>query len=140
MNKTSPFIFNGKIYYVGTIVKIKKEYHNNVGFHTVLKFVGYITEENAYCFSSLQNKFEIYKISADYISKYIENILENVAIEENDKRADPKYIEGIVSAWIWYILVMFIAIFAKDPVNSIMLCVVSTFIFFIWRHKKIKGG
>lgn len=140
MNKTSPFVINGEFYYVGTIVKIKKEYHNNVGFHMILKFVGYITEERAYCFSSLQNNFEIYKIPVDDISKYIENILSSGEIEENDKRVDQKYIEGIVSAWIWYILAMFVAIFAKDPVNIIASWVLSTFIFFRWRHKKIKGG
>ena len=140
MNKTSPFIFNGKIYYVGTIIRIKEEYKQYVGFNSILKFSGYIIDENVYCFSSLQDKWKIYKIPSNQIAQYIENILSEGVIEDADKRIDPKYIDGIVSAWIWYILVMFFAVFVKEPGNTITVWILATFIFFRWRHIKIKGG
>lgn len=140
MNKESPFILNGKIYYNGTVVKIKKEYIKYVGYNTVLKFAGYIIQEKMYCFSPMQNQFEIYKIPGEQIYNYIEEVLSEGTIKKVYKRVDPKYVEGIVSAWIWYILIMFFAVFLKNIGDIITVWLLTTFIFFSWRHRKIKGG
>jgi hypothetical protein len=99
-----------------------------------------MVEEKSYCFTALHDNWEIYRLSRDEIYKYIECVLKVGVIKENDRKVEPKYIEGIVSAWIWYILVMFFAIFLKGAENVIMTWGLATFIFFNWRNRKIKGG
>lgn len=140
MNQTSPFIFNGNIYYPGTIVKIKEECRQFVGFSSMLKFTGYIVDERVYCFSSLYDTWNVYKMSSKQISEYIKSISSKGEARHNEKKVNPEYIEGIVSAWIWYILAMFFFMFAKELGNVITGWCFATFIFFRWRHKKIKGG
>ena len=138
MNQTNLFIFNGSIYYPGTIVKIKEEYRQFVGFSAVLKFTGYIVEEKVYCFSSLYDVWGVYKMSSKQISEYVEAVLSEGTIEDKSKRRDPRYIDGIVSAWIWYIFAMLFFSLAKDPADVIIGWGLATFIFFRWRHNKIK--
>lgn len=140
MNQTSPFIFNNKFYYPGTIVKIKKEWEQYFQFNTVLQFTGYIIDERAYCFSTLQDRWRIYKLSSEQVSEYIEDVLKESLKECDNKIVNTEYIDGIVSAWIWYILIMLFALFFKGAENVIMTWCLATFIFFSWRHKKIKGG
>lgn len=140
MNNTSPFVFNGRIYYPGTVIKVKEIYKHLFKFNSMLRFTGYIISEKTYCFSSLHDGWEVYKLSNDQISKYFESILTEGIIKDDNKRTDPKYIDGIVSAWIWYILVMVFALFFKGAGNVIMTWCLATFIFFRWRNRKIKGG
>jgi hypothetical protein len=140
MNKTAPFIFNDKHYYAGTVVKIKEEWKQCLGFNSMLQFTGYMVEEKLYYFTALHDNWEIYRLSKDEMYKYIECVLKVGVIKENDRRVEPKYIEGIVSAWIWYILAMIFAIFLKGAENVIMTWGLATFIFFNWRNRKIKGG
>ena len=140
MNKTSPFIFNGKLYYIGTVVKVKEGFEQYFKFNSMLQFTGYIIDEKAYCFSSLQDKWEVYRLSSRQVSEYIDKVLQANVVEYNDNKENIQHIEGIVSAWIWYILIMFFALFFKGVGNVIMTWLFATFIFFSWRHRKIKGG
>ena len=140
MNKTIPFIFNNGEHYVGTIVSINDAYKQNFRFNSILKFIGYSLEEDAYCFTTLQDNWNVYKLSEKQIRIYIKDILKEGQTEFKNENIDPQYIDGIISAWIWYILIMFFAVFLRDVQNIIAVWLVATFIFFSWRHKKIKGG
>lgn len=140
MNKQTPFIFNGKLYYTETIVKIKENLRKFVGFNSSLKYIDYLIEKNVYCFSSLYNNWETYHITCEQIQDYIEDVLYESKMKIINERIEPKYIEGITSAWIWYILIMFFAVFLKRITYAIVVCVIATFIFFDWRNTKIKGG
>ena len=140
MNKECKFIFNGQSYYIGTIVKINEQYQGQVMFNSVLKFTGYNFYEDVYCFSSLQDCWEIYKLSDEQIKLYVSEILKECVTEQHNKSAHVAYVEGIVSAWIWYILIMFFALFLNGVENVIIIWCITTFVFFYWRHYKIKGG
>ena len=54
-------------------------------------------------------------------------------------KIEPKYIEGIISAWIWYILIMFFGVLLKGAVTTIIVWTLASIIFFNWRRKKING-
>lgn len=139
MNKKNSFIFNGKVYYIGTIIKINEDYKKYFGFNSRLKFSGYIIQENACCFTSLYNALDVYKISNKDIMKYTEGIVEEVVMDTSVTTIDPKYIDGIVSAWIWYIIAMFFSLAFKNIFDTLLVWTVSTLIFFNWRNKKIRG-
>ena len=140
MNKTTPFIFHNSLHHVGTIVAINDEWKQNFRFNSTLKFIGYSVDDCKYCFTTLQDNWNIYKLSEEEIQIYIKSILQDGAIELKNENFDPKYIDGIASAWIWYAIIMFFALFLQGVENVIGVWVISTFIFFNWRHKKIKGG
>ena len=143
MNQTRPFVFNGMFYYVGSIVKIKEEWQKNFKFNTTLQFSGYIEDERIYVFSPIQDRWTMYKLSIEQISQYIERVLNSNTEYNNsinNKMVAPQYIDGIVSAWIWYILIMLFAFFFQGVENKIMAWSIATFIFFNWRNSKIKGG
>ena len=140
MNETTPFIFNNHIYYVGTIVEINEEWKQNFRFNSTLKFTGYDVNDCSYCFTTLQDNWKIYKLSEAQIQMCVKSVLLDGVMEPKNEKIDPKYIDGIVSAWIWYILIMFFALFLKGAENVIGIWIIATFLFFGWRHNKIKGG
>lgn len=139
MNKENPFIFNDRPYYVGTIVSINEAWKHKVGFNSILKFVWYNSDEDAYCFTTLQDNWNIYKLSNEQILMYVESILNDNKMEVKNQDINPQYIDGIVSAWIWYILIMLFAVFLQGVTNVILVWVIATIIFFNWRQNKIKG-
>lgn len=55
---------------------------------------------------------------------------------EFDDLKAPKYINGIVEAWAWYIFVVILALFFRTPWNIITWCIVSI-TFFTWRNNKM---
>ena len=140
MPETHKFIFNDKIYYVGTIVKINETYQKYIGFNSVLKFIGYNVDTKVYLFSSLLNNWDIYDLSYEQIELYVDEILKEAKNCLEKTNCNPEYIDGILSAWIWYILFMFFALFLNGIFNVLAVWCVATFIFFSWRNNKIKGG
>ena len=141
MDEFTPFIFKDLPYYAGTIVEVDQKWKQNFRFNTVLKFIGYNKNEDTYCFITLHDNWTIYRLSNAQVSLYINRILKEVVYKpDNNNDMDPKYIDGIVSAWTWYIIIMLFAFFVYGIVNKICIWIVATFIFFNWRHKKIKGG
>ena len=140
MNKETPFIFNNRTYYVGTIVEINEECKHKFRFNSILKFSWYNEKENMYCFTTLQDNWDIYKLSNEQINTCIKCVLNDDLVERKNDEIEPQYIDGIVSAWIWYILIMIFAFFLQGTTNIIVVWAVTTFIFVSWRNKKIKGG
>ena len=140
MHKDIPFIFNGKKYYTGTIIETNEDLRQFINSSSKLQYIGYKAEEKAYYFSSVYDIWKIYKVPKEQLSNYINNILYEGEIKNANYIIEPKYIEGIVSAWIWYILIMFFAFFFKRIIYVIITWCLATFIFFNWRSKKIKGG
>lgn len=135
------FDYKGKRHYIGTIVEIREESKKYCGFNSTLKFIGYNIDDDSYSFVTLYDAWRICKLSAEQISLYIKEIIvEGAPIQNKNKKIESKYIEGIVSAWIWYILIMFFALFLKGIENTLLTWIAATFIFFRWRHIKMNGG
>ena len=110
---TDYFKYNGTQHYVGTLVKIKDTNKQNYGCNSILKFTGY-SDDNLYCFRSLYDTWTIYKLSNAEISSHVQEILKEGTLEwEDEKKIKPQYIDGIVSAWIWYILIMVFSLLFK---------------------------
>lgn len=138
---TNYFNYHGKRYNIGTIVKINENGKKYCGFNSTLKFTGYNISDDLYCFSSIYDMWKVYKLSNNQIGLYVDDILVECRCKVNDhKKSYAKYIDGIVSAWIWYIIIMFFALFLKGIENILLTWIVSTFIFFRWRHQKMNGG
>ena len=135
MNNTVSFIFNGQTYYVGTIVQVKEEWKQNFKFSSILKFTGYNIDEHVYCFTTLQDIWTIYKLSEEQIQLYISHILQYGENKIESNEIDPKYIDNIVSAWIWYIFLMGITLIFN---GSLAYWTVISIIFFMHRNKKLK--
>jgi hypothetical protein len=138
---TKCFKFNKKYYYAGTVVKIRDGAEKHVGFCSMLTFIGYNTDNNLYIFQSFYDIWKRYEITEKQLEEYIEYVAKAYcASTQNEKKEmDPKYVDGIVSAWIWYVLIMFFAFFVKGIENVILIWIAASVAFWGWRHKKIKG-
>lgn len=135
------FYFNGKIYGIGTIIEIREEYNMNFKFHSILKFERYNMETNTYQFVAIGNGWDVFYIPTKDLTKYIQSITSaSYDFYDDNKKTDPRCIEGITSAWIWYIIIMIFGLFIKGVGSKIIILVVASIIFFSWRNKKINGG
>ena len=136
------FEYKGRKYYKGTIVQIYEKDRINFGFYNMLRFTGCDNDNSICYFSSLYDLWHQYSIPDNQLETCIEIIAVpcGLEIQENqDIKVDPKYIDGIVSAWIWYILAMIFGLFLKGPINTIGTWVLASIVFFGWRRKKMKG-
>lgn len=137
------FIFRCSSYGIGTIVRIHANEQNKFNYNTMLCFKGIDHKNGLYRFESLYDNWQSYCLTEEEIAQYIVEIIQpcgtnNIEISEN-KKADQDYIEGMLSAWIWYILIMIGAMFIKGFINIIGLQIAASIIFWSWRLKKIKG-
>lgn len=135
------FYFRGNNYGKGTIVKIYEEHKEKFKFYSNLIFEKYDKESGLYLFKSPYNHWEIFNISKNQIEEYIEEVVKPCCVAQVDMstKVNPDYIEGMSSAWIWYILIMFFGLFLKGPINVVSTWVLASIVFFTWRHKKING-
>lgn len=134
------FVFNNKRYYVGTIIEIKQNKKSMFGFYSIVKFVQHDSANNMYYFTSLDDIWKKYKISEEQLADCIEDISSSVTMQQTtNKTLDPRYIDGIVDAWIWYILIIFFAFFFNGIENKIIAWIVASIVFFNWRNEKING-
>ena len=135
------FCFHGKSYSKGTIVKIAEHHKDKFGFYSYVIFDSHDTTNNTYCFKSLYNAWDIFRISEDQLNICIEAVEANSICNQDDvdSTVNPKYIEGIISAWIWYIVAMISGLFLQNISNVIGVWVIASVIFFNWRRKKING-
>lgn len=79
-------------------------------------------------------RFYIKKVAIkDYTTMLIE--MENEQDEDTELR-DPKYIDGIMEAWACYIFAMLFSTILVFP-NNLCGWILSSVVFFKWRHKKI---
>jgi hypothetical protein len=135
------FVFNNKRHYIGTIVSVKQHKKNMFGYNSTVRFVQYNRNNNLYYFASLYDIFDRHGIPEYQLQDCIENVLTSCDMNNNtSNKLDPKYIDGIVNAWCWYILIMFFAFFLEGIGNQIITWTFSSFVFFNWRNKKINGG
>lgn len=138
MNKNY-FIFNNKQYFPETLIQIKTECRKDFGFYSILKFIRYNNDNNLYYFSSLFDKWHYYKLTYQELLDCIDKVqAEGLPIQTS--KLNPAYVDGIVEAWVWYILIMIFAVFVKGIGETLIVWIVATIIFFQWRYKKINGG
>ena len=134
MNKDY-FVYHGTKYYADTIVEVHENKREFFHYWSVVKFVR-CDEAGLYCFSSLYDIWTLYKLSAAQIPAYISKILTpELSPPITDTKMDPKYIDGIVEAWTWYLLAMVAAPFIKD--YTIVVWIFASVVFFTWRNNKI---
>lgn len=134
-------LFQNKLYAQGTVVKIYEKYKEKFKFNSYIVFVKYDSQNKLYCFTSLHNSWDTFHIPQDQLYVYIECIFAPCFTNklETCSKAKPQYIEGIVSAWIWYILIMVFALFLAGVENVIMVWILASVVFFNWRRRKING-
>lgn len=135
------FYFRGNNYGKGTVVKIYEEHKEKFKFYSNLIFEKYDTESELYLFKSLYNCWEIFIIPKNQMEEYIEEIVKPYTTDQVNMsiKVDPNYIEGIFSAWIWYILTMVFGFFLKGSINVVSTWILASIVFFSWRHKKMNG-
>lgn len=137
------FNFNGKMYGTGTVVLINENYRKDFGFYSRLVFDRYDEEKGLYFFTSLSRHWDMFGMNDFQIEECIETIVKpyGVIVQiDPTPVVDPDNIEGIVSAWIWYIIIMCLGFFLKDIIDQIIVWALASIIFFSWRHKKMNGG
>ena len=135
------FVFKGQLYREGAIVQLREEYEDKFGFNTYLVFDKYEPDNGVCRFHALHDAWETYNISVMELKNVIKEVTPSYTDIKNKQygKVQEKYIEGIISAWIWYILIMFFALFAKDPGSKILTWIVASVIFFSWRRRKLNG-
>ena len=135
------FKFKGNLYSEGTIVKIYSDKQKKFGFNCCLKFYKFDREQNKYKFNSLYSCWDTYELSKEELGIYIESIERAYLPIASGKKTkvEPKYIDGIVTAWTWYILILFGSLFIKGIIVKILIQIIATYIFTTWRSKKMRG-
>lgn len=135
------FIYNGKKYYSGTIIKIK--YYTNI---EEVVFLGYCPERNKYALKFYPDRTEWHRKNdfnkvlieiTDKINKSYENW-----VQEKEEQMHPKLtaasemsIDGMLIAWVWYIFIMLVAVIFKECIG---IWIFASIVFFNYRNKKLK--
>lgn len=137
------FVYHNKKYYRKTVVKIHDGECHNFGFYTTMIFNGYDIERNLYCFVSPCNSWDKYYMTDCQITACIKEIIQpccDPCLQNEREKVDLKYVDGMLAAWIWYILIMCFGLFLNGIVNVLIVWTVASVIFFSWRKKKMNGG
>lgn len=137
------FSFKGHNYGVGTVVKVCQKHQDKFDFYSYVIFDKCNFENETYRFRSRCSVWDRYDIPKDKLEEYIEQITQPCEIDNQvcfSPKVEEDYIEGIASAWIWYILIMIGAIFLKGIGNMLGVWIIASVIFFSWRSKKKNGG
>ena len=136
------FPFNGSNYGKGAVVKIREKHKGQFNFYLCLIFEEYDENNDVYCFRTPYNHWERFNISANQLQEYIETVIESRSvIDESDDKSKTKqeYVNGIVDAWFWYIIIMLCGLFIQGVGNIIIVWIIASTVFFGWRHKKMNG-
>lgn len=136
------FYFKGNNYGNGTVVQIYEKKKKEFKFYSYLIFEEYDNNNEMCRFRSPYNRWESFNISKNQLQEYIEKITEpyEVVVKvDSHPKVNQEHVEGIVDAWLWYILIMFFGIFLKGIVNVIGVWILASVVFFSWRHKKMNG-
>ena len=135
----SLLLYKDSEYNKGTIVRLKNEKLEQFNFCSVLVFDGRDKQNKYYVFHYIYDKWKVFNILITDIEEYVAEVIcaENSKNSEMSREVCESYVDGIVSAWIWYIIIMIFGLFLNGLINSIIVWVVASFIFFNWRHKKI---
>lgn len=135
------FIYNGIKYYSGTIIKIKR-----FGNAKEAVFLGYNKNINQYMVRFDTNNTVFYR--SDAFNKDIVEITNRSNksfidwAQREDERLHPKLtasrevsIDGMMLAWIWYVLIMLVAVIFNDRIE---IWTFASIVFFSYRNKKLK--
>lgn len=144
MNENISFWLRGEKYNCGDVVMMSDLVDKKTGGNRIAKFNGLNLGD--YTFSIIapntpfdkteivvQDKFLHLCVTGKYITEE-EQAAKNVVVFEELK--NPKYINGIVEAWAWYIFIMLLAIIFVFPWNLVSW-VIASIVFFSWRNKKM---
>ena len=136
------FLYKGKVYESGAIVKIKEGKEDQFDFCSVLVFDRYDVESKYCVFHCIYDGWRVYNIHVLDLEIVIDSVVPAYSSTKKKSRykVEEKYIEGIVSAWIWYILAMLLGVVAKGIDNQILVWTAASFVFFTWRRQKLNGG
>ena len=135
------FVYNGVKYYSGTIIKIKR-----FGTTKEAVFLGHNTDINQYMVRFDASNVVFYR--SDAFNKDIVEITNQSNgnfidwTQSENERLHPKLTmeremstDGMILAWIWYILIMLVAVIFKDRIG---IWALASIIFFNYRNKKLK--
>lgn len=132
--KQNHFIYNGHKYYTGTIIKIKS-FANGEITGKEATFLYYNTDNDYYMYT-LGNKH--ISVHSDIFWNNFINVTDklnssaHMPIEKHFKDTE---VDNLFIGWMWYILIMLIAVIFK---SAIFIWAITIIIFFKWRKKKIK--
>lgn len=144
--KRNYFVYNDKTYYSGTIVLIKKVDCAGITRPTEATFMYYDTDKDRI----------VYQLGACtniYPSKMFFDILIDVTEKKDEvmiKRAEQAVeaamkpmtfkeeinVNGMLNAWIWYIVIMLVATIFNERIG---LWALATIVFFSYRNNKLSG-
>lgn len=135
------FIYNGKKYYSGTVIKI--EYYQGI---KEVVFLGYRPERKEYAVSFYPDRTVWYRENDFYkelidVTDTVNNYYVNWAQKE-EERLHPKLtvarelnIDGMLIAWSWYLFIMLVSVIFKDCIG---IWILASVVFFNYRNKKLK--
>ena len=138
--KQNYFVYNGRKYNAGEIITVRQ-------FDCILRrlcetsaiFINYDTEQNEY---HLKINDRIVSYSEKDFNRIfcgdVENNTNNsTAMTENKKHTfmDELNIDDLFFAWIWYIVIMAIAVIFY---SRIVIWIIASLVFFNYRNKKLK--
>ena len=132
--------YKGEYYDVGTICKIKGHYGP-----ILARFVGW-KYNNQFCFEAIDDEgaiglYNSYDPSGvmDYCLEIVIPVRPNLQMVEtttgNDREKPPSW--DVEVAWIWYIVIMVVAVIFKD---RWLIWGFTSVVFFLWKSGFLNGG
>lgn len=135
------FVFEGENYFTGTVVQIYAEHKDKFKFYSNIIFEEYDEENDLCTFKSLYSSWDRFYIPYNKLGEYIEKIVEPYYLipDVNGHKIKEDCVEGIISAWIWYILIMIFGLFLKGTITMVGIWIIASVVFFTWRYNKMNG-
>lgn len=135
MNLRNYFEYKGKKYYTGTIFIMK-----NPKEPCEYTFIGYNVDYKALLCKStgsqqVHSEIPIWESVFNKNLVSITNKIDTSVHAPVEKKMKDSQIDGLFLGWMWYIFLMAISAIFKDALG---LWGLITFVFFTWRHNKIK--
>lgn len=146
--KQNYFVYNGKQYYSGVTIIVKQ--FDMISGHTTdtkATFLYYDTERNRFAFV-INGRTNIYPekdfnrilvrvIEKDSNTQHINNTVNYVSYTQKNKHtlSDELNIEGMLTAWIWYIFIMAVAVIFNARIG---IWILASIVFFRYRNKKLR--
>lgn len=146
-NRYEFFMFQGKCYGKGTIVKFKEPHFSLKETYNYGKFFNgsylngygcfYLCNNDASKFGNCHTSF--YNSNPEQLIEEIVVPVEVPYVDPKDKKYAYNDIQaGTFEGWIIYLFVMFISVIFKTPLR-LFIWAVASFYFFGWRHEVLKG-
>lgn len=136
------FYYNNEMYLHGTTIRVKTSKIYKLSGCDKLVFVEKDSKTNECVFSSFGSSFGVktFIIKESELHDYIEEVLCQTKVDLDFNKMETKNIDGIVNAWIWFLLICFGSLCITPSLGGLLIRFIACVIFYFWIENERNGG